>query len=392
MKKTTKMLTVKYSIIQAMYWGIVCAINGGFTSVFMLSRGFSNTEVGITIALGNILGVILQPIFASIADSSKKITLHGLSMLLSILSLLGFAGLFICKSGILVIASIFIFTLSLVQVLQPLMNSLGLYYINKNEKINFGLARGLGSTFFAITSMFLGRFIEAYDVNILNITGILLCVRFTSAVFILPTYEKDSEVSTRDIDVEGKLTDFLKKYKGFGMILIAVVIIFTYHGMCNIYLFQMIDRIGGNSENLGTALSIQAIVELPIMAGFAFLSKKISSNKLLAFSGIMFAAKAVSYIFATNVIAIYFCQSIQLLSYGLFIPASVFYVNELVDDSDNVKGQSFITSAMTLGNVFASLLGGVIIDNLGVYPMILIQASLACVGAILLSLSVKKKG
>ena len=84
MKLNTRKLMIQYCILQGSYWASFCVIYA-FATVFLLSRGFESSMIGVIIAAGNILGVILQPMVASIADRSEKISLHKLTAMLSVI-------------------------------------------------------------------------------------------------------------------------------------------------------------------------------------------------------------------------------------------------------------------------------------------------------------------
>ena len=87
MKLNTRKLMIQYCILQGSYWASFCVIYA-FATVFLLSRGFESSMIGVIIAAGNILGVILQPMVASIADRSEKISLHKLTAMLSVIMIL----------------------------------------------------------------------------------------------------------------------------------------------------------------------------------------------------------------------------------------------------------------------------------------------------------------
>lgn len=53
-------ITWKLSLMQAAYWAAGCCTQS-FAMVYFLSIGFKNSEAGIFVASGNILGVLLQP-------------------------------------------------------------------------------------------------------------------------------------------------------------------------------------------------------------------------------------------------------------------------------------------------------------------------------------------
>ena len=50
-----------------MYWGVYCVISS-FASVFLLEAGYTNTEIGLLLAAGNIASVVIQPFSANLAE------------------------------------------------------------------------------------------------------------------------------------------------------------------------------------------------------------------------------------------------------------------------------------------------------------------------------------
>ena len=91
---------------------------------------------------------------------------------------------------------------------------------------------------------------------------------------------------------------------------------------------------------------------------------------------------ALTY-FATNMIMIYLAQVCQMFAYALFVPASVYYVNKKIAVADRVKGQSLVTTSMTLSGVFANFAGGIMLDALGVGHVLLAGVVLSIVGAVI---------
>ena len=89
-----KLLNIKYGCIHGtycMYYGVV----GSFASAFLLAKGCTNAEIGIILAVGNILAVFLQPLIADFADRSKRLSLMGITQLstalLMVLTVMQFA-------------------------------------------------------------------------------------------------------------------------------------------------------------------------------------------------------------------------------------------------------------------------------------------------------------
>ena len=72
----------------------------------------------------------------------------------------------------------------------------------------------------------------------------------------------------------------------------------------------------------------------------------------------------------------------HLTSFPLFLPAIVQFVNEIMAKGEAVKGQALYTTAITISSVFASILGGIILDMSGPKLMLLVSAVLTAIGAL----------
>ena len=149
-------------------------------------------------------------------------------------------------------------------------------------------------------------------------------------------------------------------------------------------MIQIVNSLNGTKTQFGYVNFLQAILELPVMALIGFVLNKISPSKLLVFSGIAFFIKILILVFAQNMVWLYISQCFQLFAYAVFIPASAYYVSLTMADNDQVKGQAYVTSAITIGGVFATLLSGIILDHLGMNVM-LITGTVVCFAGVLTS-------
>ena len=125
MKKTVTRINILYSLLQFLYWAAVCAANG-FASIYLLDKGFSNSQIGITVAIGNILGVILHPLFASIADKTDKISIHKLTAIQIAIGASCFFMINFVHSLLIAIGALFIISTTLYQPTLPLINSISM--------------------------------------------------------------------------------------------------------------------------------------------------------------------------------------------------------------------------------------------------------------------------
>lgn len=113
---------------------------------------------------------------------------------------------------------------------------------------------------------------------------------------------------------------------------------------------------------------------------FSRLVKRISSSRLVMLCGVFFFVKSLVYLFCGNMMQMYAAQVLQMGAFALYIPSSVYYVNEVMAPQDTFKGQAIMAGTSTLGGVFGSLLGGLIIDYLNVRLMLIFGTIIAFVG------------
>ena len=83
----SKNLTPSYAVIQGLYWMYFAAIMS-FSGFFLLSGGFTNTQIGILAAIAGLLSAVLQPVLAGYADQPQSPSLKKLIQMLYLLQLI----------------------------------------------------------------------------------------------------------------------------------------------------------------------------------------------------------------------------------------------------------------------------------------------------------------
>ena len=275
------------------------------------------------------------------------------------------------------------------QVIQPLINSVSVYYVNQGVSVDFGAARGIGSLSYAAASYILGIVVERFGTRSILMAGILVALVLLVTVLSMPVLS--SSAASRPKEKEPEQNDagllvFAGRYKNFMLTLAGITLLFTFHNMNNAYLIKVIENVGGTSADMGRMLSIAAVTELPVMFLFSRISKHFKSSTLLMVSSAFFAIRAAGFMLAGNVMTMYLAAMLQIGSFALYIPSSVYYVNETMLDQDKFKGQAVMTATNTLGGVFGSLFGGFLIDNAGVGAMNTVCFAMAAAGAVLVFL------
>ena len=118
-----KRLNGEYAAIHSGYWMSFGIVNC-FASVFLLERGYSNGDIGMILAMANVVAVVLQPVMADLSDRSQRFSLFGVSQI-SILILMFFSiGALVLQGKSAALTFVYIMMLAWIVALQPLFNSL----------------------------------------------------------------------------------------------------------------------------------------------------------------------------------------------------------------------------------------------------------------------------
>lgn len=388
-------LDIKYSLIQVLYFGAFCALMG-YASVYLLSQGVSNSVIGIVLALTSVIGVITQPMIAAYADKNKQIELRTIIMVFIAVAIILSGLIYFMKGASVILLCVFVGIVTMLMTIQPLLNSIAFIFEKYGIEINYGIGRGLGSAAYAIVSFILGYMVEDFGTSVIPLVYLCLNILLIIVVYtyVVPKNLKNeikTEVAQEQIE-EKQLSfiQFTKTYKKFTIFVLGVVLVFFSHTVINNFFIQVITPINGTESQMGTAVFLAAILELPAMGMFNKIRQKIDCGTLIKISAILFAVKHTITFLATNMTMIYIAQVFQIGAYAIMIPASVYYVNEIIAKQDVNKGQSMVPMAITASGIIANLIGGILIDSIGVHQVLFIGVIISIVGAVIVLGSVEK--
>ena len=377
--------TYAYSALQMFFW-MFYGVAFGFTSVYLLPAGLTNTQIGMLTAAACLAAALLQPAAAAWADDPKGPSLRAL--------LFGFTGLYAACAALLIAAGgriaavsalLYGVCVACIQIALPLLIALGMDTINQGLKLNFGLARGLGSGAYAVIVYVCG--IAANRLGEGAVPAVMLMMSLCFLAVLAGCYPLKKAAASKDSAPSGgSPIAFLRRYPKFALMLAGWILIYIDHSFINNFTYQIAVSKGGTSEDMGLMMSIGAAAELPIMLLFAPLVKRVRCETLMRASAVFFALKALGSWLAPNMALLYAAQLLQMGAWGLVCVASVYYVNGIMAPSDTAKGQAYMTTVMTLATVFGSLTGGMLIDAGGAGMMLAVGTVSAVIGlAVVLS-------
>ena len=381
----TKQLNIEYFSLQSLFWMTYCMVVG-FSVTYLLSCGYSNSEAGYILASANICALVLQPFFADLADRSKKINAMTLFLVSFVFIFMCSIGLFFISARSVLLTLIYVVMITLANAVIAFLTSVQYLMDRSKSKINFGLCRAGGSLCFAILSAVMGILIERIGIKsiptalfIITFLIIILCMYITRHR-IHTTYGSTNALTHKE---SSSLLVFFKENPKFMVLSIGMLFIYYAHAFITNFTISIVRNVGGDHREMGYLIAFMALMELPGMIGFKEISQRFKVSSLLLFSMMMFSVKAIIVWLSPSLMTLTFGFALQVVSFALYIPASVQYANIMIDEKDTVKAQMMFNLMQTGGAVFSSIIGGWLIDFSGISHALLVGAILSCIGTII---------
>lgn len=382
--------TPHYTLLQGLYWMLYCILVS-FSSVYLLDRGFTNTQIGVLVGVSSVLSALMQPAAASLAEGSR-LALRQWSALLTLGMIIAEA-LLLLLPGKLFQAACYMALLVVLQILTPFTYSLGMECVNRNVPLNYGVARSAGSIAYAAASSGCGMLAKQYGAWVLPVVLLVM------SAALLPGYltfrfgdERPAGTEPEAPQTPSDGVPFLKKYRRHLPLLGGIVLLFISHNILMAFPYQIVRRLGGDSPEMGVMLTVVSLVELPIMLSFSFLLRRASSRFWVMLSGVSFFLHAGVMWLAPNFPVLYAAQVFEATGYALYTVAVVYFVNDLVEPLDRVKGQAWFAMTNTIGILLGTSIGGVLLDRTGAGGLLCFATLTAAGGMVLLFLLLGGKG
>ena len=391
-----KKLNLDFSIIQATFW-MLYSTAGIFVSVFMLDKGYTNSTIGLVIALGSVLAIFLETGVANITDKIQKITnITVMKTLIAVMYVLVIAILLIGEKS-LALTIAYIALIIGHTTMHPFVNALSFYLSEGGHNVSYGLGRSMGSLAGGTLAFVMGYLVSWFSPNMIMYVGLINLTIMTIAVFITEKHYKqitqNGVVAQQQAEEEVtaiSLGEFVQRNKLFMVMSLGIVLLFFGNVIVENFTIQIVENIGGNTEQMGFVIFLLSIFEMPAMLGFNKLKEKFSYVFLLRVAAVFFSLKIIMMFIANNMFMIYLAQLNQVLGYGLLFPALVSFIDHIMDKREAVRGQAVFTVALTVGNVFGSVLGGIILDAFSVTTLLGISSVLSVIGSLIIMALINK--
>ena len=390
---TLRRLDWHYIAMQMGFWAMFAAIVA-YQTALLLDRGFTNGEAGLMTSVRCLAGIVFQPLLGGFADRHPGVPLKGIVGVSLALSLA--AGVWYWAEpamGLAQTALVWVVIGGLGVSSYPLMDAMAVQFINDGVPIRYSLGRGLGSLAYAVVCVLLGLQVGQWGVETTLVTFLLLTAAEIALVFTYPTWHPHAPAAQAEQARPQSALSLLRSNPRFTLMLAGVLFGLTAVLPLSNFLVNVILSRGGTAADLGLAMFLMGGFELPAAFLFPRLLRRLGSGRILVLSMFFGTLKGVALLLTWNLAGVLLCQPLQMLGYGLFTPASVYFVNESVPPADRVRGQTIMMVASNgLGGMLGGLLAGWTLDAGGANWMLAGCILCGCVGTVLCLLALPRKG
>lgn len=381
-------LTARYSATQFTHWASATGATS-LATAYLLGRGLSAGTAGTLLALGGLLSCLTQPTLAAAADRSPRFLLRkmllGMGLLCSVCHImqmlpqlpLGMAGIF------------YMVAIWSADAMNPLLNALSVSCQQAGYPLNYGIARGIGSTASAISSLSIGIILARF-----GSVWMFVFLLFFRALNILNLlrYPAIRKIAPPEVEKAVKsctIGQFFLRYPWYCLSLTSILFMGMYLAMTENYMIAIMEPMGGDSSHVGTALFISSVAGALVISCFSTVRQRISDSWLLKIAALTFLLRAVLVWQAQSIAAIFCIQVLQVTSYAFLAPTQVCHAEAKVCRADMVKGQAFTSAAWALGCAIGNFIGGQLLHR-GVETLLRGGIVMALLGVVIIFLTANK--
>ena len=326
-------LNATYAGVQGSLW-MGLAVCMAFITPILQQKGFSNAQIGVLLAVKSIATMISQIAISSVADRyASRIPLNYITAIVTAVAIAGNVVFWLFPVSFAVSCVLFFLFGSSTFCLSPLIDSMGMKFMENGRKLNYTLGRSAGSAMWAFACIFLGWLMKKKGADGLLVFHIIV---LASLLFFLVRMENCKPEKKVDVKAEAEkkaeahsIWYLLTHYPAYTAFVIAIMLCYMSSVFCNNYQIDVITKLGGDSTILGYAEFILAISEVPVVLFFTRLKKKIGIRWILVMSMLFCLLKVGFQSFAPDIPVFMVSQVLEMLGFGMTYSAIVLFVMDV---------------------------------------------------------------
>ncbi|HWT26765.1 MAG TPA: MFS transporter [Mobilitalea sp.] len=395
--KSPKSLSFNLLMINAFVY-IALSFYMPFLSSYYSKVGLDAFEIGILFAIGPLLSIFIQPLWAILSDrTGRRKDILTVVVLGSAISMFSYYIGRTFYTFFIATVLLSLFTTAII----PLSDAIIIRTANKNN-LDFSRIRLGGTVGFAIMVIFAGIIVYRKP-SIQFALGFLGYMILFIFVRRLPKEENEDKavmLASNTTGVNQKSASFVHKDKRSLKDRFNLMNIFTTKQIIFVLAYAFISQIGlsfygsfigvyltksGLGENtIGIVNCMAALSEIPILFSINRIIRKLTSMRLIILSCILMSIR-IFIITGGNIAFVFLAQALQGVTYMTIYYSSATFINTHVKPGKQSQGQSTIAVIQSgIASILGNIAGGYLVDIVGIREAYFYIAAMIIVASLLI--------
>ncbi len=365
----------------------------GFIVMYLTAHGYSSFECGVINTIISLVEFLFQPVAGYITDTFMSIKKY----------------IILCSAGAILTtyllpltvhnmlgASISVMLLTLFAY--PLTYLADTWSVTLRESlsyIDYGKNRSGGSVGYSVTSALAGVLIAKFGYDLLFLLHVILFAVVIIIVLFIPGVPcgnaRKKKVEGAQLQPEqgeslsfgGIIKMLLRNQKYMVFLLSTFCFYMALKAWCTYIPYKIIE-LGGADKELGYAIALAAVGEIPIL----FIMNRCVQRFRLSFiyitATLCLFARGLLMLTAQSMSMVMLSELLEAFTYAFFIAVSLEMINRIVPRSIRTTAVT-VEVAVTngLSGIIGTFIGGILVDRFGVDMMSLVMCVMSALGVLL---------
>lgn len=358
--ETRKGSIAQFSVLETIFWASLCTL--AFNVLLLRDSGFTSVEVGLMMAINNVVAIIAPIIWGYLADRFNRI--KTLFLIANVLVMFSTLVLPFCADRTVLGVPLIAVTMAVFQMAYAgsysLLDAWVVSMCNERKgKWIYSHIRMWGAVGYAFVSMLLTYVAQQSSIRIAYYTAVVISIGVLIWTSKMP--EPESAERLRKEKERVMVFELLKRPK-YVLLLVYNFIFHISLYAASTFIPYLMSEVGLDASFASALSGIRGLAETPIYIASAFLIRKIKPQRLLILAGVLYCVEHASYLVATNLSMVIAAQILGGLAYGMFLSVAPQTAASLAPEPLHASSQTLMASLVFAGNIVASFLSGWIIE------------------------------
>ncbi len=350
-----------------------------YLPVFFLSLGLSLDAVGAIAALQAATQLLAAPVWGGLADRFPRSRLtHPAAALLAA----GGAAILVVAGGIEGALIGAVVLAAGIAGTGPVLDARVLELLGP-DRGRFGSFRAWGSAAFVVSATLVGIALDRLGARAMFAIYVPALLLTTAAIVSLPP-----RPVTRSVSILRGASSIVGAPR-MGLFLGGAFLVLVSLTAVNAFYSIRIVTLGGGDALVGLTWAIGAMVEVPIMLGFARLARRFGTERLIVVGSLALALRAGGAAATTDPIALLAIQTLEGLGFACFFVGGVTYLAGRAPAGLAATAQGLFAAVAGLATVVGSALGGLAAERLGISGVFAIGAVVGLISAGVIAIALR---